>query len=421
MQKDILATVQHVILIRSNEHQTYVAQIVSDITGKTNFRLVDFYAENISHPSLVGNIYKAKVTTVHNGLGACFVRIGADQSAFLYDKVPSNSSLPENPFHKGQELMVQVCRDSLGGKHSVVTTRISLPGRFLVYLPTLSNYIGLSRQINDVDNREKIKEQIRMWCSEQSVIVRTKGADSKPETLQKELDQLQRTWAGIQKKFIEQKTVGLVWSDVRLPVQILRDTLTKADHTLILVDDTQIVSALKDFAACCMPEFKNHIQYYSEPQDLFEKYSIKKIISDLLEKKVWLKSGGFITIEETEASVVVDVNTGRSRSQKNVENYILKTNLEAASELARQLCLRNCGGIIIIDFIDMKEDESRRKVMETLMNGLKKDRAYTQVFPMSELGVVQMTRKRRQPSLRQILCQPCPDCQGSGIVKNYIL
>lgn len=421
MLKNTFANAQHFVLISSNERQTYIAQLTSNMSEKVNFHLVDFCAENISQPSLVGNIYKAKITMVHSGLGACFVRIGENQSGFLYDKTPLDLSENKNTFYEGQELMVQVCRDSLEGKHPVVTTRVSLPGRFIVYLPTISDYIGLSRQINNVIDRENIKEKIRQWCSNQSLIVRTKGADSKSEILQKELNRLQKTWAHIQKKFIEKKTVGLVWSDVCLSVQILRDILIEADRTLILADDQQIVYMLKDFATDSMPEFKNRIQYYSEQPNLLEKFSVKKKVSDLLEKKVRLKSGGFITIEETEAAVVVDVNTGRSRGRKNIENYILKTNLEAANEIAYQLRLRNCGGIIVIDFIDMKEEQSRVEVMKILINELKKDRAYTQVLPISEFGVVQMTRKRRQPSLKQILCQPCLDCQGSGVVKNFIL
>ena len=298
----------------------------------------------------------------------------------------------------------------------MVSTRISLPGRFLIYLPTLSNYIGISRQVEG-SFREKLKEEAAEWSRGASLILRTMGAKAPPEILQKELKELQSRWQEIQKNFTKAKNPGLVWADIPLPAQVLRDTSRLPENLSVWVDREEEFLKLQEFAAHTMPEFKNCIQYYTKG-DAFEPYGLKQKTAALLNKKVPLKSGGFIIIEETEAAVVVDVNTGRSRSLKNMERYVLKTNLEAARELARQLRLRNAGGIILIDFIDMEEERSRTKLMEVFKKELAVDRAYTEVLPVSELGVVEMTRKRRGFPLKTVLSEPCSVCQGSGFCKK---
>ncbi len=378
------------------------------------FQLSDLFVENLDRPSLVGSIYRARVIKKHVGLGAYFMDLGEEQCAFLYEK-----PVRENPtllIEEGQKQMVQVCKDRLGGKNPRVTTRISLPGRYLVYLPTTSSYVGVSRQVAELSKREKLKEIVKQWSGEDSFIIRTLGAEVKQEVLKKELKKLKNQWKDIQSVYNKQNTEGMIWEDECLQHQVIRDFLTK-ETIEVGVDSGELFKNVKKFLSSQIPEFKGKIKLY-EDTDLFSVYYLEKYLASLLEKKVRLKSGGFLIIEETSGGIIIDVNTGKSRG-KNIERYLLKTNLEAAHEIARQLRLRNCGGIILIDFIDMKQHEFCENVVNILLKELKKDRSYTYVLPMSELGVVQMTRKRKRPSLIETICEPCPHCHGRSYVKIH--
>ena len=400
-----------VILISSQAQLTQMALLKRSGWLKKSYVLTEFFAS--SSPSLVGSIYKAKVVKNHPGLGACFADIAPGKAVFLYDKGRGDL---KKPFYAGQDVMVQIDKDSLKGKNPSAHSRISLPGRFLVYLPSQSSYVGLSRQI--LNNRAAIKEQAKTWAGEDSFIIRTLGAKAPKELLKKELNALKKLWGDIQNLMKDKKSLSLLWEDLPLPLQVLRDVLLPSAGALILTDSQKVLQRAEEFIKAYVPKFKGRLQFYEEDQDLFKAYHLEEKIAGLLEKKVWLKSGGFLIIEETAAGVIVDVNTGRAKSGKSIEPYLLKTNLEAAKELCRQLRLRNCGGIVLIDFIDMRSSKGREKLMNTLHTELKKDRAYTELFPLSELGIVQMTRKRQKASLLEVMCRPCPACHGRSYVKK---
>lgn len=410
MQK-LKQTKPHLILIIKEFSYTYIIELFLSKNSKP--KLVNLIVEG-EVSSLVGSIYKAQVQAFHRGLGAYFVRLDSQQSAFLCENV---QDVAASNLATSEEILVQVTRDSLEMKHPLVTTRIGLPGRFLVYLPTTSNYIGVSRQVGGAEIRDQIKQNAQKWCGEHSIIIRTNGIHAPIEILKLELEQLQTMWSSIQKKFKAQKTPGQIWSDESRSIQFLRDILTEANQTQILVEDSDLFNDLNQFTNN-MSDFKNSIHLYSGKPCLLDKYELRKTLSKLLEKKVLLKSGGFIVIEETAAAVVIDVNTGRAKSQKNIAAYLLKTNKEAVQEIAKQVRLRNLAGIILIDFIDMKDEYARKQIMRDLEAVFKKDRAYVEILPISDLGVVEMTRKKSRPSLSQILCQPCKYCQGQGYIKN---
>ncbi len=394
-------------------------------------KLTDLYIESKENPALIGYIFKAKVIKKYLGLKACFVDIGMEQSAFLYMGRKPRQRFLEKPeesseeifkepqledLREGQMLTVQVIKDSIKGKNVRVSLDISLPGRNLVYLPNSSFYIGLSRHITE--NREQLREQISQWNQTKGLILRTLAEGVSDKALKMEWESLQKLWESIQKKLLSQKNPGLVWSNSLLDIRFIRDVLTD-DFDKVLIDDKQKYKDLLNFISQNMPKFKKKISFYERKDvSLFNLYDLESAIDSLLNKTVRLKSGGFIVIEETEAAVVIDVNTGRFIGKKSQEENILKTNLEAAREIALQLKLRSCGGIILIDFIDMETESYRQELIDCLQEELSHDRVYTQVFPITELGVVQMTRKKEQPSLKEILCEPCSTCEGRAYLRK---
>ena len=394
-------------------------------------KLSDLYVENKVSPSLTGSIFKAKIIKKYLGLKACFVDIGMEKSAFLYmggkprqrfmensggSSVPASQETKLEDLKEGQMITVQVIKDSIKGKNARVSLDISLPGRHLVYLPNSSFYIGLSRNIKK--NRDQLREQINQWNQKEGLIVRTLAEGVSDKVLQEEWNGLQKLWRDIKKKLSHQKKPGLVWSNVSPDVRFIRDFLTE-DFDEVLIDNQQRYKAILKFVNQNAPHLKKRISFYnSKNTSLFDLYNLESVIDNLLDKEVWLKSGGFIVIEETEAGVIIDVNTGRFIGKKSQEDNILKINLEAAKEIARQLKLRSCGGIILIDFIDMETENYRQKLIDCLEEELSHDRIYAQVFPVSELGIVQMTRKKSQPSLREILCEPCSTCNGKAYIKK---
>ena len=397
--------------------------------------LSHFYLQNMQTPSQVGSVYKAKITKKQVGLEACFVDMGFEHSAFLHignkdRRKPQegarseeggnykNSSLFKQ-FKKGQTLMVQVIKDPLKGKNMRVSHKISLPGTYLVYLPDSPFHISVSRQITDEALREKLIQQVEGWPGEEeALIIRTKAATANAEDLRKDWENLQNTWKDIQKKYQSQKIPGLIWSDVSFSIRVLRDTPME-DVKQIVVDDREQFLYLQDFINKRQLEERCKISLYENKKiSLFDMYDLEPELERLLNKKVRLKLGGHIIIEETEAAVVIDVNTGGFMGKKLPEENILKINMEAVKEIAVQLRLRNCGGIILIDFIDMEEEQSRQKVMDLLSHELEEDRVPTQIFGMSELGIVQLTRKRTRSSILEILCRPCPHCEGRSYIKR---
>ena len=424
----------NLILISANSSYVCIAQIKEGI-------LSDFYLEDFSIPSQVGSIYKAQVTKKQAGLGACFVSMSEDISGFLYmrqDQKEAQKANKDVSIHlealekdleksdnllkelkSGQMIMVQVIKDPLKGKNFRVTNKISLPGVYLVYLPNSPFHIGISKQIEKEEIKERLTRYVQKWESKGAIIVRTRAKQVCEEVLKADFEKLKKTWQDILKKYQSQKRSGLVWSDTPISSQVLRDVLTE-EVKEVLVDDKELFIKLKDFVSKEIPKEKSKISLYKKGEiPLFNNYNLKERLSSLLNKTVSLDSGGFIIIEETEAAVIVDVNTGRFIGKESLEENILKINKEAAKEIAIQLRLRNCGGIILIDFIDMELESSRDQLMKLLADELKKDRVPTRLLPMSEFGIVQLTRKRSRASLLEKLSVSCSQCGNRSYLKKW--
>ena len=423
------------ILINVRSNQTRVAY-VEDRT------LSDLKIERKTSPTLVGSIYKGRVSRVLPGMQAAFIDVGLDRAAFLYvgdvraDLVDSDKNLfvdeEDDPqeeamiedqrvpiqdlLKEGQIIMVQVAKDPLGTKGARLTTHISLPGRNIVFMPTLSN-IGVSRRIESETEKSRLKGLVEELKPGGGVIVRTAGEGASKESLQADLDYLNRLWREIEKTYEKRKNPGLIHSEMDVELRALRDLLSERVERVV-VDDAKSFKKIQGFISQFLPKNKSRLELYSGTRPLFDLYDIELEISRSLDRKIWLKSGGYIVIDEAEALVVVDVNTGRFVGKKDLEDTILKTNLEAVKETAHQLRIRNCGGIIIIDFIDMEKPTHREQVMNLLTQELQKDLARTTITSMSELGLVEMTRKRIRPSLVSTLCEPCPYCDGKGYVRR---
>ena len=432
------------ILISVRPNLTRVAMVEDEI-------VTDLKIERKLSPTLVGSIFRGKVVRVLPGMQAAFVDIGLDRAAFLYvgdvrDNISENepqlfvddegpdddeeSPLPEDVrgtieppkvqiqdlLHEGQQLLVQVAKDPLGTKGARITTHISLPGRHIVFMPTL-RHLGISRRIEGEAERERLRKLVEELNPTSGVIVRTAGEGATAESLKADLEYLERLWKDILKNYEKRKTPGMTYSELDVELRALRDLLGEG-VTRVIVDDPLVQKKVTTFVTQFMPRYKNIIELYEGQQPLFDLYDIDLEISHSLDRKVWLKSGGYIVIDEAEALVVIDVNTGRFVGKKDLEDTILKTNLESVKEIAHQLRIRNCGGIIIIDFIDMEREVHREKVMHQLEVELQKDRARTSVVSMSTLGLVEMTRKRIRPSLVSTLCEPCPYCDGKGYIKR---
>lgn len=417
-----------------------------------NGSLVDLKIERKQSPTLVGSVHRGKVMRVLPGMQAAFVDIGLDRAAFLYvgdvrgdmegesgelfdgpaatqpvrprdldDTIETDDQSVQKPriqelLNEGQWLLVQVAKDPLGSKGARITTHISLPGRNVVFMPTLP-HMGVSRRIEDPEERERLRGIIEGLDIKGGVIVRTAGEGATEPSLRADIDYLHRLWQEIQRNYEKKSKPGLVHAELDVELRALRDMLSE-DVDRVITDDDESFKRISAFISQFMPKFKNKVSLYTNPRPLFDQYEIDLEISRSIERKIWLKSGGYIVIDEAEALVVVDVNTGRYVGKKDFEDTILKTNLEAVRETAHQLRIRNCGGIIIIDFIDMEKEAHREKVLSALREDLVKDRARTTVVSMSNLGLVEMTRKRIRPSLVKTLCEPCSYCDGRGYIKQ---
>lgn len=426
------------ILINVRPLETRVAYVESGT-------LMDLKIERKSSPTMVGTVHRGIVTRVLPGMQAAFVDIGLEKAAFLYvgdiitdegrdffaEEDESEAGSPENEdprpsreiktpiqdlIKEGQQLMVQVAKDPLGTKGARITTHISLPGRGVVYMPFVK-HIGISRKIEDEAEKERLKKLIQKINPVGGVIVRTAAEGATEEVLRSDIEYLDRLGKEIQKNFEKKKGAGLVHAEIDVELRALRDLMSE-NVTTVWVDDEESYKKVSKFVTQLMPKYKQNIILYEERKPLFDLYDIDLEISRAMERKVWLKSGGYIVVDEAEALVVVDVNTGRYVGKKDLEDTILKTNLEAVKEIAHQLRVRNVGGIIIIDFIDMEKEVHREQVLQALGDELKKDRSRTNIISMSELGLVEMTRKRIRPSMVKTLCEPCSYCDGKGYIKR---
>ena len=412
-----------------------------------NGNVVELYIEREAESSLIGNIYKGRVIKVLPGMGAAFVDIGLERSAFLYvadvvdhyddfltewqkdDNGGNHVSLTtpfvsqiipiEDILQEGQEVLVQVAKPPLCGKGARLTSHITLPGRNLVLMPTV-NHVGVSRRILDEAERLRLKDALAVIKPPDcGLIARTASEGVNVDKLQSEMDFLLQIWNNLLRKKETASTPSLLHRELDIVLRVVRDLFTKEVDRLI-VDDFETHAKILNFVESFQPLMKLNLELYQGPEPLFENYEIEIELQRALGKKVWLKSGGYIIIEPTEALVVIDVNTGRYVGKHNLEETIVKTNLEAVKEIAYQLRLRNIGGLIVIDFIDMEKEANREKVYNALKEAVKKDRAKTSILKMSELGLVEMTRQRSRESLHHMLTEACPYCEQKGFIRSRI-
>ncbi len=374
----------------------------------------------------IGSIYKGKVANVLPGMQAAFIDIGLERNAFLCvdDAIGKFQGEEDVDFKKisikdilkvGQETLVQMVKESIGTKGARVTTHITLPGRFLVLIPT-ANYVGISRRIESEEERSRLRELIEEIKPENfGIIVRTAAEGKSLEDLKKDLDFLLRLWNKIKKEASQKKAPALIHSELTLVYKIIRDVFTQ-DVERLIIDSPVEYEKICDLVDLIAPHLKNRIHLYTGPNPLFQAYGVEIEMEKALRRKVWLESGGYIIIDKTEALTAIDVNTGKYIGVSSLADTILRTNLEAAEEIARQIRLRDIGGIIIIDFIDMERVEDRTKVLKALQEALKRDRTKTHIVGMTELGLIQITRKRVNRDLDELLRTQCPYCGGKGRV-----
>lgn len=427
------------IIINDMPHETRVALVEDG-------NIVELFIERQGLSDNTGNIYKGRVQRVLPGMQAAFVDIGLQQAAFLYvnDILTDNYKDLESVFieneetplerdpktvseievekeklniieliSEGQEMLVQVAKSSLGTKGARITSHISLPGRFLVLMPT-SNHIGISRRIEDEAERARLKDLVVQLRNDHlGYIVRTAADGVEAEKIIQEMDFLKKMWAGIQRKYQNAHPPSLIHQELDISLRAVRDLLIHEAEKLV-IDSRRGCQEILSFLDTFMPNLKDSVELYEGNEPIFNAYNLEGEISRALKKKVWLKSGGYIVIEHTEALTAIDVNTGRYVGKHNLEETILKTNLEAVKEIAYQIRLRDIGGIIIIDFIDMEKRSNQEKVFNALCEGFEKDRSKTHILPMSEMGLIQMTRKRIRKPLSRQLCEPCFYCEGEG-------
>lgn len=389
-----------------------------------NNKLVEIYIERLEDRKIIGNIYKGKVMNVLPGIEAAFIDIGIDRNAFLHlnEVIPSETrqNAKDIDIQKlikvGQEIIIQVEKEAISPKGAKVTTNISLPGRYLVLMPN-NNTIAVSRRIEQEEERERLKKIIQnIKNNKYGFIVRTAAAGKDEEDLRPDMDFLVRLWNKIQKRSQRAKAPLLLHEDLSLTYRVIRDLFTEEIDEFIVNSEKEYEKIINYLDTLFLLELKPRVSYYDGDKPIFEAYNIEKEISKALEKKVWLKCGGYLVFDEVEALTVIDVNTGKYVGGKKMRGTILKTNLQAAEEIARQLRLRDIGGIIIIDFIDMDNKEDQGKVIDKLEKELKKDRTRSNIVQTTELGLVEMTRKRSKRDLDSLLRTACPYCSGSGRV-----
>jgi len=400
--------------------------------------LAELYIERAKDRGIVGNIYKGKVMKVLPGMQAAFVDVGLERSAFLYvsDVSGKVEDYEEMGFHgddmaiyfnplspiedllsEGQEIMVQVSKEPLGTKGTRITSHVTLPGRYLVFMPTV-DHVGVSRRIKDEKERRRLREIVQtIKPPSGGFIVRTASEGAETEEIRADMEFLIRLWENVQKRRESQPAPSLIHSDLTMVLRAIRDILSPQVNRIV-IDSKEEYDSIISFINTYMPKQKYEITLFENQEPIFDAYGIEVEIDKISGRKVWLKSGGYIVIDMTEALVAIDVNTGRYVGKRNLADTILKTNLEAAKEIAYQLRLRNIGGIIIIDFIDMDREGDREKVYQVLEEALKKDRQKTNIFQISELGLVEMTRKRTRENIARILSEPCPYCEGAGLIKS---
>ncbi|MFA6599401.1 MAG: Rne/Rng family ribonuclease [Candidatus Omnitrophota bacterium] len=422
------------ILISMDANETQVAILEEG-------HLDEYYIERLDESRMFGNIYKGKVKTVIPGMGAAFVDLGTKKDGFLYvgDAMKSPLDLDaeydeaeHNKGHQrervksidqvlkvGQEVIVQIVKEPIANKGPRLTTHFSVPARYLVMMPG-DEKIGISRRLEDRKERERIRQIFRQeldFPKGVGFIVRTAAEGKSEKEFQRDIRYLTKLWKRIHGTIDQRKAPCIIHQELSLVERIIRDHFDE-DTDTIVVDHQDVYRKLLKFMAIYLPGQKVQVDLYRDHTPLFEKYTIEKAIEKTFQKTVFLKSGGHIVIEQTEGLVAIDVNTGKFTGHRNLEETVFKNNMEAAGEVARQLRLRDVGGIIIIDFIDMERHEHRKALYRTFSEAVKKDRAKTNILKISELGLVEMTRQRIRPSLESAVYNTCPYCEGKGMVKS---
>jgi len=446
------------LIINADFYETRVALV-------ENGQVAELYIERSSDRGIAGNIYMGRVVRVLPGMQAAFVDIGLEKAAFLYvsdvhcpmedlerlflDAVEEASEgaevsgkgdepqgeareggedscgiqrnyadVPiEDRIQEGQTILSQVAKEPIGNKGARITTHITLPGRHLVLMPTM-NHVGVSRRIENEKERRRLRDlMIAIKPPTQGFIVRTAAEGVEEEKFRAEMEFLLKLWQSVQEHSEKASVPSLVYQELDVTLRAVRDLFTQEVDRLI-IDSRSEHHKVLNFIETFMPALRNSVELYEGEEPIFDAYGIEMEVQRAMSRKVWLKSGGYIVIEATEALTAIDVNTGRYVGKHNLEETILKTNLEAVKEIAYQLRLRNIGGIIIIDFIDMEKESNRDRVFNALKEAVRKDKSRTNILRMSELGLIEMTRKRIKENIGQVLCEPCCYCDGEGYLKS---
>ena len=455
------------MIISSNGHETRVAILEDDLVA-------EIFVERERNRGVAGNVYKGRVSKVLPGMQSAFVDIGLERDGFLYvsdvispadlfdeddeedegekaagprgngrggrrperaggPKLPGRAERGENRdkaeariedlLKEGQEILVQVAKEPLGTKGARLTSHVTLPGRFLVFMPTV-DHIGISRKIASREERARLRGIVREFREQHSfgggVIIRTAAEERSKEDILADLQYFYRIWTDMRQKMDSHRAPAVVYREPSLVAKLLRDLLTD-DYTAIRIDHRPEYQRIVEFVERIMPTLAPRVKLYDKDYPIFEEYGVQAELDKALRSKVWLKSGGSIVINQTEALVAIDVNTGRYVGKKTagrLEDTILKTNVEAVREIVRQIRLRDLGGIIVLDFIDMEEKKNRQKVFQAVEQELRKDRAPSKPLQVSDFGLVIVTRKRVKQSLERVLTEPCPYCSGAGTIKS---
>ncbi len=424
------------IIVNAGREETRVALLENGLVTEI---LIDRKKDR----GVAGNVYKSRVMKVLPGMQAAFVDVGLEKSAFLYvgdvfdsaseytpmmedeglelevdaKRKRTHATQIEDLVQEGQELLVQIAKEPISTKGARVTTYISIPGRYLVMMPGV-DHIGVSRRIENGEERKRLREIVgRLRKPHMGYIIRTASQGRSEEELNADIEFLVRLWETIQKKKERASAPALLHNELDLVFRVVRDVFTR-DVDRMVIDAPEEYQRVKEFIDSYIPGLSRRVKPYDGDEPIFSHYGVEIEISRALGRKVWLKSGGYIVIDQTEALTTIDINTGRYVGKRTLEDTILKTNLEAVREIAYQLRLRNIGGIIILDFIDMEREDNRRKVYSALQEALVNDKAKTTISHISSLGLIEMTRKRIRESLGRTLCEPCPYCDNRGYVKS---
>ncbi|MCK9419903.1 MAG: Rne/Rng family ribonuclease [Nitrospirae bacterium] len=424
------------IIVNAGREETRVALLENGL-------VTEIYIDRKKDRGVAGNVYKGRVMKVLPGMQASFVDIGLEKAAFLYvgdvfdstseytplmedeglelevepKRKRSHATQIEDLLQEGQDILVQVSKEPISTKGARVTTYISIPGRYLVMMPGV-NHIGVSRRIEDVEERNRLREIVsRHRKPNTGYIIRTASQGRSEDDFIADVEFLSRLWETILRKKEKTSAPALMHNELDLVFRVIRDVFTR-DVDKLVIDAPEEYDRVKEFVDSYLPQLGRRVKPYEGDDPIFEHYGVEIEISRALGRKVWLKSGGYIILDQTEALTTIDVNTGRYVGKRSLEDTILKTNLEAVREIAYQLRLRNIGGILILDFIDMEREDNRRKVYAALQEALENDKAKTTISHISPIGLIEMTRKRIRESLGRTLCDTCPYCEGRGYIKS---